>query len=210
MIISNLKIGTSYFFTPLEEFAKENIRYLKVIVDGNGIRPGVNLPLRLCRADAAHQVIERPCLPCVGFNAPDNTALGIVPVFVRNHAVCRSGRISAAYGRLRLDHVSAGIQFVHAAGEQFASAVQRATHDHAALAVVCHHEFHGTTHDLFVYVDAGIVTRKFDRHTSPIIGNFQRLGLVRWTKIRNIFPPRISSQFALFLHNSFPAYPIAS
>ena len=27
MIISNLKIGTSYFFTPLEEFAKENIRY---------------------------------------------------------------------------------------------------------------------------------------------------------------------------------------
>ena len=27
MVISNLKIGTSYFFTPLEEFAKENIRY---------------------------------------------------------------------------------------------------------------------------------------------------------------------------------------
>ena len=27
MIISNLKIGTSYFFTPLQEFAKENIRY---------------------------------------------------------------------------------------------------------------------------------------------------------------------------------------
>ena len=28
MVISNLKIGTSYFFTPLVEFAKENIRYL--------------------------------------------------------------------------------------------------------------------------------------------------------------------------------------
>ena len=28
MIISNIKIGTSYFFTPLQEFAKENIRYL--------------------------------------------------------------------------------------------------------------------------------------------------------------------------------------
>ena len=28
MVISNLKIGTSYFFTPLAEFAKENIRYL--------------------------------------------------------------------------------------------------------------------------------------------------------------------------------------
>ena len=33
MVISNLKIGTSYFFTPLAEFAKENIRYLF----GNGI-----------------------------------------------------------------------------------------------------------------------------------------------------------------------------
>ncbi len=50
--------------------------------------------------------------------------------------------------------------------------------DAAARAVVGHHEFHGTTHDLFVYVDAGIVTRKFDRHTSPIIGNFQRLKLI--------------------------------
>lgn len=29
MVISNLKIGTSYFFIPLKEFAKENIRYLK-------------------------------------------------------------------------------------------------------------------------------------------------------------------------------------
>ena len=29
MVISNLKIGTSYFFTPLAEFAKENIRYHK-------------------------------------------------------------------------------------------------------------------------------------------------------------------------------------
>jgi murein L,D-transpeptidase YafK len=28
VVISNLKIGTSYFFTPLAEFAKENIRYL--------------------------------------------------------------------------------------------------------------------------------------------------------------------------------------
>jgi len=27
VVISNLKIGTSYFFTPLAEFAKENIRY---------------------------------------------------------------------------------------------------------------------------------------------------------------------------------------
>ena len=27
MVISNLKIGTSYFFIPLKEFAKENIRY---------------------------------------------------------------------------------------------------------------------------------------------------------------------------------------
>ena len=27
MVISNLKIGTSYFFTLLKEFAKENIRY---------------------------------------------------------------------------------------------------------------------------------------------------------------------------------------
>ena len=33
----------------------------------------------------------------------------------------------------------------------------------------------GTTHDLFVYVDAGIVTCKLDRRTSPIIGNFQAL-----------------------------------
>ena len=31
MVISNLKIGTSYFFTPLKEFAKENIRYLSSI-----------------------------------------------------------------------------------------------------------------------------------------------------------------------------------
>ena len=43
MVISNLKIGTSYFFIPLEEFAKENIRYLrkKIYVtwcDGNGIK----------------------------------------------------------------------------------------------------------------------------------------------------------------------------
>ena len=30
MVISNLKIGTSYFFTLLKEFAKENIRYLIV------------------------------------------------------------------------------------------------------------------------------------------------------------------------------------
>ena len=29
MVISNLKIGTSYFFTLLKEFAKENIRYLE-------------------------------------------------------------------------------------------------------------------------------------------------------------------------------------
>jgi hypothetical protein len=27
VVISNLKIGTSYFFTLLKEFAKENIRY---------------------------------------------------------------------------------------------------------------------------------------------------------------------------------------
>ena len=33
MVISNLKIGTSYFFIPLKEFAKENIRYLKENLD---------------------------------------------------------------------------------------------------------------------------------------------------------------------------------
>lgn len=33
MVISNLKIGTSYFFTPLAEFAKENIRYLVALSD---------------------------------------------------------------------------------------------------------------------------------------------------------------------------------
>ena len=32
MVISNLKIGTSYFFTPLAEFAKENIRYRSLIL----------------------------------------------------------------------------------------------------------------------------------------------------------------------------------
>ena len=32
MVISNLKIGTSYFFTLLKEFAKENIRYLLFLV----------------------------------------------------------------------------------------------------------------------------------------------------------------------------------
>ena len=33
MVISNLKIGTSYFFTLLKEFAKENIRYQSEIED---------------------------------------------------------------------------------------------------------------------------------------------------------------------------------
>lgn len=42
MVISNLKIGTSYFFTPLEEFAKENIRYLPIFAGLSDIRQITN------------------------------------------------------------------------------------------------------------------------------------------------------------------------